>query len=287
VNLLKAGLLFADALGTVSPTYAREIQTKEFGFGLEGVVKRRAGSLRGILNGLDYALWDPATDGSIAKNYSAAEPSGKAACKADLQKTCGFPQDPGTPVLGIVTRLAEQKGLDLLSEICDRLLAKNVQLVMLGDGDAVYRTTFSNVAKRHPKNASVNIGFLSAEAHKIYAGSDFFLMPSYFEPCGLGQLISLKYGTVPVVRETGGLADTIVDADADAERGNGFSFGDHSPESFLRTIERALKAFADPKRLRRLRATGMRADFSWKKSASDYESFYREIRPLPAMGAAA
>lgn len=277
VNLLKAGLLYADAISTVSPTYAKEIQTQQFGYGLEGVIRKRADRLAGILNGLDYDLWDPAKDAKIAAMYSPDSPAGKTACKADLQKLCGFPVDPDVPLFGIVTRLAEQKGLDILSEICDKLLSKNVQFAMLGDGDPVYKTTFRNVQLRHPKKASVHIGFNAIEAHKIYAGADFFLMPSYFEPCGLGQLISLKYGTLPIVRRTGGLADTIIDAGDDAARGNGFVFAEHSPEKFLKAIERALAVYADKPQLEALKSHAMREDFSWGKSAKAYVELYERM----------
>lgn len=284
VCLLKAGILFADGVSTVSPTYAREILTKEFGAGLEGVIQRRADALRGILNGLDYGVWDPAKDKTLAERYSVKDPAGKAACKAALQKECGLPADPKVPLFGMVTRLVDQKGLDILSEAIDRILALGAQFVLLGEGEPVYKTTFANVAKRNPKQASVHLGFDAAESHRIYAGSDFFLMPSYFEPCGLGQLISLKYGTLPVVRRTGGLADTIVDADQDAANGNGFSFKDRSPEKLLDACERALRAFREPARLEALRARAMAADFSWGRSADEYLGFFEALRARRAAG---
>lgn len=280
INLLKGGIVFADAVSTVSPTYAKEITTREYGFGLEGVLKQKKGGVRGILNGLDYGVWDPARDKSIKKKYSPEDPEGKVACKADLQKGSGLTVDPETPVFGIVTRFAEQKGLDILSEAVDALLERNAQFVMLGDGDPAYKTTFSNVGRRHAGKgkASINVGFRSAEARKIYAGSDFFLMPSFFEPCGLGQLISLKYGTLPVVRHTGGLADTIVDADADPKNGNGFVFHDHAPERLLEAIDRALKVYADKKRLAALKKRALKADFSWTRSAKAYRDLYKELK---------
>ncbi len=282
INLLKGGIVFADAVSTVSPTYAKEILTRDYGFGLEGVLKKRPRPVRGILNGINYDLWDPAIDKAIKKKYSPEEPEGKAACKADLQKRCGLTVDPDVPVFGIVTRLAEQKGLDILSEVCDSLLARGAQFVMLGDGDPAYKTTFTNVEKRHAGKgvASINIGFSSADAHKIYAGADFFMMPSFFEPCGLGQLISLKYGTLPVVRRTGGLADTIVDADADPKNGNGFVFHDQIPEHFLESIDRAIKAYGDKKRMAALRKHAMKADFSWTKSAKAYRQLYRSLKEV-------
>jgi len=277
INLLKAGILFADAVNTVSPHYAREIQTEEYGCGLEGVVKKRARRLRGILNGIDTAFWNPQKDKNIKKRYSSRQPSGKEACKADLQKSRGWKADPAVPVFGIVSRLAEQKGVDLLVEIAGTFLSQKAQLVLLGDGDKVFESAFKDIAKRHPKRAAVHVGFNAAEAHRIYAGSDFFLMPSAFEPCGLGQLISLRYGTLPVVRRTGGLADTITDVGADPKRGNGFTFEGHNAREFLRAIGRAQMLFGDKKRFQELRVRAMKADFSWEKSAAEYRKFYKEI----------
>ena len=277
ISLLKAGLLFSDGINTVSPMYAEEIKTKVYGFGLEGVIRERQDRLRGILNGIDTALWDPARDRWIKEIFSAKEPDGKRFCKEDLQKLCGFEVNPDIPVFGMVTRLAEQKGLELLSEIAERFLSKPVQFVLVGDGDDVYQTMLKNIRARHPGNTAVFLGFHTAEAHQIYAGADFFLMPSFFEPCGLGQLISLRYGTVPVVRRTGGLADTIPDADENPKTGNGFVFDGHSPEAFLKAIERGLLAFQDKKRFTGIQKIGMKADFSWHKSALEYKKFYREI----------
>ncbi len=276
-NLLKAGILYADAIGTVSPTYAREMQTKEFGFALEGVVKKRCHHLTGILNGIDTEIWDPEKDKLIKKRYSAATLQGKAVNKAELQRASGFDIDPDVPVFGMVTRLAEQKGLEMFAEIADEFLSRKVQFVILGEGDGQYHTTFKNIEARHKKNACVHLGFKSKEAHQIYAGCDFFLMPSLFEPCGLGQLISLKYGTVPIVRRTGGLADTIVDCDADPKNGNGFSFSGRFSGSFFQAIERALKVYKDKKRFSKLQKTGMKADFSWCHSAKEYLKLYKEI----------
>lgn len=277
VNLLKGGLLFADRINTVSPTYAQEIQTPEYGFGLDGVVRGRADVLSGILNGIDTALWNPATDASLKARYSKEDLSGKAECKAELQRRSGFEVRPDLPLFGIVSRLAEQKGLDMLAEIADKLLEKETQFVMLGEGDPAYHTTFRNVAARHPKNARVRLGFDSAEARAIYAGADFFLMPSYFEPCGLGQFISFRYGTLPIVRATGGLADTVKDADEDAKNGNGFVFQPPNGDAFFKAIERALGAFKDPKRMQNLSRRVMGLDFSWKRSAEDYKKLYERV----------
>jgi len=277
IDLLKAGLLFADAVTTVSPTYAQEIQTRQFGFGLEGVVKKREKDLHGILNGLDTTLWDPSADRRIPAVYSASDLSGKRACKAVLQTLGGFPLDPEVPVFAMVTRLAEQKGLDILSEAADKFLSKNVQFVLLGEGDRVYHTTFRNIGKRHPKKSHIILGFDSVKAHAIYAGADFFLMPSYFEPCGLGQMISMRYGTLPIVRNVGGLADTVKDLDASPESGNGFVFDEQSPERLLATIERALKFYEDKKKLDTARKRAMKQDFSWDKSAKKYLTLYESL----------
>ena len=276
INFLKAGLLFADRLTTVSPTYAQEIKTKEFGFGLEGVVKKREKKLRGILNGIDQELWNPVKDTRLAKNYSATTLEGKKACKEALQKHCGFEISASIPLYGMVTRLAEQKGLDLVSEIADTLLEKPAQLVVLGDGEPVYRTAFRNIAARHPKNAAAFLNFDAMKAHTIYAGADFFLMPSYFEPCGLGQMISMRYGALPIVRRVGGLADTVLDADLHPEKGNGFVFVEPTPEKLMGAVQRSLKAFKEKSRLSTLRRTAMRADFTWDKSAEEYVKLYRE-----------
>jgi starch synthase len=277
INLLKAGLLFADFLTTVSPTYAEEIKTKEFGFGLEGVVKKREKNLRGILNGIDQEIWNPAKDPRIAKMYGVTSIEGKKICKQALQKKCGFEVNVDIPLFGMVTRLAEQKGLDLVAEICDALVTKPAQFVILGDGEAVYHTTFRNIAARHPKNAAAFLRFDADQAHAIYAGADFFLMPSYFEPCGLGQMIGMRYGTLPVVRRVGGLADTVIDADLHPEKGNGFVFVERTPEKLLSVIKRALKAFKDKPRMQAFRKTAMKSDFSWSKSAEKYAQLYRKI----------
>ena len=276
INLLKAGIIFADRLNTVSPTYAEEAETKEYGFGLEGVVKNRRAVFKGILNGIDTLLWNPVTDRHIAKRFSASNPSGKAGCKAVLQKTYGLKPDPEVPVFSFVSRLAEQKGVDILAEAADELLSKKIQLVILGEGDAVYHTRFKNIGARHPGNSKVILGFDPHRAHEIYAGADFFLMPSLFEPCGLGQLISFRYGTLPVARATGGLMDTVVDYGADSRRGNGFVFQDRSAAALLKAVDRARAAYEDRQLMRRLRARAMKLDFSWAKSAAEYLEFYEE-----------
>jgi starch synthase len=277
INLLKAGLLFADALSTVSPGHAKEIQTKEYGFGLEGVIHKRRLGLRGILNGIDTDFWDPKTDPRIPKNYGPKNFKGKSSCKAALQKKCGLSVDPQTALFGMVSRLAQQKGLDLLAQIAGDFLAKNVQLVLLGSGDKSYEGLFRGLGRKHPKNTSVHLGFDAQNAHAIYAGADFFLMPSAFEPCGLGQMIALRYGAIPVVRKTGGLADTILDVDEHPKSGNGFVFEDHHAGHFLKAIERALKFFGDRKAFLALQKHALAQDFSWERSAHEYKKFYRDV----------
>ena len=277
INLLKGGLLHADALTTVSRTYAREIQTRQFGFGLEGVVKKRAKDLHGILNGIDTGLWDPAHDKRIPAPYSALDLSGKKKCKADLQKLCGFERDPDVPLFAMVTRLAEQKGIDIFSEAADKFLSQNVQFVFLGEGDKVYHTAFRNIGKRHPKKSRMFLGFDALKAHEIYAGADFFLMPSYFEPCGLGQMISMRYGTLPIVRKVGGLADTVTDLDASPEKGNGFVFDEQDPGRLLAAIGRALKHFPGKKKLEVVQKRAMRQDLSWDASAKKYLKLYEDL----------
>jgi starch synthase len=204
INPLKAGLVFSDALTTVSPQYAREIQSPQFGEGLDGVLRDRSVALAGILNGIDYTQWNPGTDAIIASNYSADDMSGKAACRRDLLQGVGLPDDPTKPIIGMVSRLSSQKGFDLVAQALEPMLAMGFQLVLLGTGDQYYQRLFEDLGRRFPHAVSVNLGVFNDDlAHRIYAGSDFFLMPSRYEPCGLGQMIALAYGTVPVVRATG------------------------------------------------------------------------------------
>jgi starch synthase len=280
INYLKGGIVCADAITTVSPTYAREIQTPEFGHGLDGVLVARRHALTGILNGVDYGEWSPESDDHIAAHYSADDPGGKAACKADLQKTVGLPVEAKVPVIGIVSRLADQKGFDLLAAIAPQLLRRRVQVVVLGSGDARYQDLFQDLARRFKKRMSVAIAFNNGLAHKIEAGSDMFLMPSRYEPCGLNQIYSLRYGTIPIVRATGGLADTITDFDAASGAGNGFTFVDYTPAALLACIERALKAYRARTAWPGLMRNAMREDFSWDRSAEAYADLYGRLKHL-------
>jgi starch synthase len=282
LNFLKAGIVFADSLGTVSPRYAQEIQTPEYGCGLETVLAYYKDKLVGIVNGIDPAVWDPATDPQLARQYDVASVAqGKAACKAVLQRRLGLPIQAATPVLGMVARLVEQKGLDLFQGAIGAVLADDVQLVVLGTGDPVYHQFLARLQGWSPAKVAVVFAFDEVLAHQIEAGSDIYLMPSRFEPAGLNQLYSLKYGTVPVVRETGGLADTVTDCTPEtlaAGTATGFLFQDYTPAAFRQAIARALRLYREqPAQWRRLQQAGMAQDWSWGKSAAAYEQLYQRL----------
>jgi starch synthase len=272
VNLLKGGIVFADFINTVSPTYAKEIQTKELGFGLDGLLRQRKDVVSGILNGLDYLVWDPNADKFILQNYSQRSLEDKVLNKEELQKKCGLPPtDKNIPVFGVVSRLAEQKGLDILAEGLDELCKMDLQLVILGTGDLKYHQILKECAEKYPKKISLNLKFDDRLAHKIYAGSDIFLMPSKYEPCGLGQLISLRYGTIPLVYKTGGLADTI-------NQQNGFVFENYTKTDLLKSVKKALLIFKDKNKWRRLVNNAMECNFSWKASANKYVQLYAQAK---------
>jgi len=280
VNVLKGGLIFADVLNTVSETYAREIQTEPYGAGLDGVLRDRRDDLFGILNGVDYGSWDPSADPLIAATYSPDDLSGKRACKQQLQRAFRLPQED-VPLIGMVTRLADQKGLDLVIEVIDEILRTGAQLVVLGTGEPKYHDLLKGLATRHPQQVGVELGFDNPLAHQIEAGADMFLMPSRYEPSGLNQLYSLRYGTIPIVRRTGGLADSIVDLTPKTLVGgtaNGFVFQEHTGRALLEALQRALVTFKDRATWRRLQQTGMRADFSWARSARKYLELYERAR---------
>lgn len=278
IDFLKAGLVFADAITTVSPTYAREIRTPEFGEGLDGVLRARSADVSGILNGIDAAAWDPATDPALPAHYDRAHPTGKARCKAALQAELGIAVAPGPALLGVVSRLAEQKGIDVLFGAAAVLLARHdVQLVVLGNGAPRYEAALLDLAARFAGRVAVHIGFDEGLAHRIEAGADLFLMPSRYEPCGLNQLYSLRYGTVPVVSATGGLADTVVDYDPTTGEGTGFTFRPCAEGPLLDAVERALAIRRDPAAWARLVAAGMAQDFSWDRSARAYRDLYARL----------
>ena len=278
VNLLKGGLVYSDAINTVSRGYARDIQTQEFGFGLDGLLRHRSAVLSGILNGVDYTQWDPATDKFLAANYSPDDLSGKRKCKKDLLKEFGLPADDGErPLIGIVSRLSAQKGADVIAHAVQELMAENLAMIVLGSGDAVYEDLFRKLAERYPLKIAARIAYDNALAHKIEAGADVFLMPSRYEPCGLNQIYSLKYGTVPVVRATGGLDDTVEQFDRVTGQGTGFKFSDYSPKAMMEAIRAALEIYRHPKLWRKLMVNGMQKDFSWGSSAAQYVRLYEQV----------
>ncbi|MCM8781811.1 MAG: glycogen synthase GlgA [Candidatus Omnitrophica bacterium] len=277
VNVLKGGILFSDLVNTVSPTYAKEIQTKEFGYGLEGVLQKRSGDLYGILNGVDYNVWDPAIDKYIVKNDTVDSIEKKNVNKEDLQKVGGLKVDKKIPLLGLISRLADQKGLDLVSEIISDIFKLNAQFILLGTGDNKYHVLFEKIAKRYLKKASINLRFDEILAQKIYAGCDLFLMPSRFEPCGLGQMICLKYGAIPIVRSTGGLKDTIYDFDEVTKTGNGFVFSEYSSNELLGAIKKAIRIYKDKEVWQALVKRAMGYDFSWESSAKKYLELYKKV----------
>jgi starch synthase len=292
VSLMKGGLVYADQVHTVSETYAREIQTAEHGCGFEGLFRYLAaqGRLRGIVNGLDHAAFNPATDPYLAANYSRENPGPKAECKAALQAECGFAVDPAIPVIGIVTRLVEQKGLDLIRNCADELLSLPIQLVVLGVGNPAYEGLFRTLARNHPDKVHARIAFHIRFAQHIYSGADLFLMPSRFEPCGLGQLIALRYGTIPVVRATGGLADTVEDFQPSARglgRGNGFVFTEYNSSAMVGAVRRAVETFQDQRRWSALVTRAMKTEFAWQKPAKEYAAMYRAALSPIELGQAA
>ncbi|RMF88663.1 MAG: glycogen synthase GlgA [Planctomycetota bacterium] len=283
LNLLKTGFVFADAITTVSPRYAQEIQTPEFGYGLEGILRERRDDLFGILNGVDYEIWNPDVDKLIAVNYGPENVRwGKPQCKRALQEAVGLPCHERVPLIGMIGRLAEQKGFDLVADLLETHIdAFEAQWVILGAGDPGLQDRFRGLAERHPDRVAVRVERSEQMAHQIIAGSDMFLMPSRFEPCGLTQMYSLKYGTVPIVHETGGLADTITDtneATLSAGSANGFVF--HVPEVYAmnEALHRAIEAYHNPEVWDRIVAVGMRQDWSWDRSARQYEELYERTR---------
>ena len=278
VNFMKGALTYADFITTVSRKYSQEIQTVEYGFGLEGVLRSRNPNIAGILNGVDYEEWNPATDRYIAANYSAQSLEGKQKCRCDLLRRFSLDPDSTAPVIGIVSRFAAQKGFDLIALSADRLAHEDVTVCVLGSGDKDFEDLFRRLVRQYPKRFAVKVGYDNEMAHRIEAGSDLFLMPSRYEPCGLNQVYSLKYGTVPVVRATGGLDDTIESYDARTGKGTGFKFHEYTPEALLASMQAALQLFANPKEWRKLMLNGMARDFSWTVAAREYLKIYDKVR---------
>jgi len=279
VNFLKGALTFADFVTTVSKRYSQEIQTAEYGFGLEGVLRGRSNTVTGILNGVDYDEWSPEVDKYIVARYSAEDLSGKTACKADLLAAYGLGKaDPKLPVIGIVSRFAAQKGFDLIAQVADRIARLPLNIVVLGSGDKEYEDLFKRLAQQHPAKFAVKVAYDDALAHKIEAGADIFLMPSRYEPCGLNQIYSLRYGTVPVVRATGGLDDTIEPWDPASGKGTGFKFSEYTGEALYLSLTEALEAFKNQKSWQKLMRNGMARDFSWTASAREYVRVYERAK---------
>jgi starch synthase len=286
LSLLKAGIAYADAVTTVSDKYAQEIQTPEFGYGMEGMLLSRGQNLTGILNGVDYGEWNPETDKWIAANYSALDLTGKKTCKEDLIRRVGLPEERNKgPVFGMITRMVEQKGLDLVIPIVQDIIAHGGSLVVLGTGDPKIEADYKALQEQHPEHVAVQIRFDEPMAHRIEAGADFFLMPSRFEPCGLNQMFSLRYGTVPIVRATGGLDDSVKEYIAKSGRGNGIKFADPEPEALLRAIVKGLDIYGRERRWDRIRTNAMTSDFSWTTRARKYITLYGKlIRAKKAQG---
>jgi starch synthase len=278
-NYLKGGIVYSDAITTVSRKYAEEIKTPEFGNGLDSVLRSRGADLHGILNGVDYTLWSPETDHNIAAHYTPKKLAGKLECRRDLLHAFGASNiSDATPVLGIVSRFATQKGFDLIAQIANRLLNEDVFLVALGTGEPYYEGLFRSLHEQYQGRISVRVGYDDALAHKVEAGSDIFLMPSRYEPCGLNQIYSLKYGTVPVVHATGGLDDTVEEWNGEAKSGTGFKFHDQNADSFLAAVHRATDLFRDDKSAwTTLMRNGMGKDYSWKEPARQYAALYEEV----------
>ncbi|MFZ3266498.1 MAG: glycogen synthase GlgA [Terriglobales bacterium] len=288
VNFLKGALVYSDYVTTVSKKYSQEIQTTEYGFGLEGVLRNRAATVTGILNGVDYDEWSPQNDKFIGAKYSPQDLSGKVKCKQDLLNAYGVVKaDPNVPVIGIVSRFAAQKGFDLIAQIMDRLAREEMIMVVLGTGDKPYEDMFVRLNKQFPNKIAIKVAYDNAIAHKIEAGADMFLMPSRYEPCGLNQIYSLKYGTVPIVRATGGLDDTIEPFDARTGKGTGFKFTEYTGEALLVTVKQALLAYRDQSSWQTLMRNGMARDFSWGASAREYGKVYERVRQARAAALAA
>ncbi|MEZ5293394.1 MAG: glycogen synthase GlgA [Vicinamibacterales bacterium] len=280
LSFLKAGVNFSDAFTTVSPTYAEEIQRPEYGFGFDGVIRARAAALTGILNGIDVDAWDPARDPYLPEPFSAAAPAGKVAAKRAALEAFGLPAGSDAlarPLIGLVSRLVDQKGFDLVAQVAERLVDRGPAFLVLGTGDGRYEHLWRMLAARRPETVGVHIGFDERLAHLVEGGADMFLMPSRYEPCGLNQMYSQRYGTVPVVRATGGLVDSVTPWNATTKRGTGFLFSDYSGQAMLDAVDEAVRTFASPADWRRLQRNGMKVDFSWDRSARAYVKVYKGV----------
>ena len=281
INLLKGGVVFANLATTVSPCYAKELLTAEYGCGLEGVFQAKGSALTGVLNGVDYSEWNTTTNPQLAAPFSADAPQGKVHNKAALQRELGLAEAPDFPLFGNISRFAEQKGIDILLGALEQQLSSEemFQFAGLGSGDTLLEQAMSALAKRHPGRVAVRIGYDTALAHRIEAGCDFFIMPSRFEPCGLNQLYSLRYGAIPIVRETGGLKDSIIDLSQGDDMATGIKFEQPNADALGQALGQAFTLYSDPPRLAKVRDNGMRADFSWFRTTNEYDRLYNTIRP--------
>ncbi len=277
LNFMKAGLLGSDRVNTVSPTYAREILSPEFGCGLEGVLGSLPNPVVGIVNGVDTEVWNPETDPTLPKTYSSKSIAGKESCKKDLLKEVGLTYDKEVPLFVMISRLVDQKGIPVIGEAMERMMSLPMQFVLLGSGQEIYHNWLKDWNRKWPEHFKAIIGYNSDLSHRMEAGADFFLMPSQFEPCGLNQLYSLRYGTIPIVNQTGGLQDTVDDYRQNPKTGTGLRMSQYTPESFLECIRDAISLFHDKKKLRGIRQNGMRHDVTWTRTASQYLELYREL----------
>lgn len=275
LNCLKGGIAFADVITTVSPRYAREITTEEFGHGLDGLLRKRQARLFGILNGVDYEEWNTTHNPFLKHPYSVSRMAGKKANKLDLQGELGLPPNSSLPLFGTITRLADQKGMDIELGALEEMLSADIQFVLLGSGAPTYERAFQNLAIRHPAKVAVRIGYDQGLSHRIEAGCDFFLMPSRFEPCGLNQMYGLRYGTIPIVRTTGGLDDSVVDATQGLNRADGIKFAEYSAPALAKAMRKALAIYSHPNLLQRYRRNAMKADFSWEHTVAEYMKVYQ------------
>ena len=274
VNFMKAGIAFADIVTTVSPRYAREITTEEYGCALDGFLRQHQNKLVGILNGVDYDEWNPQTDKHLFKNYSTARIAGKKICKAELQRQLALPVAEKIPLFGTISRLADQKGVDIQLAALEEMLRTDIQFCLLGSGAPEFENGYRDLARRHPGKVAVTVGYSETLSHRIEAGCDFFLMPSRFEPCGLNQMYSLRYGTIPIVRATGGLDDSVIDFSESEKNANGIKFYEYSARALAKAIRKALAIYDSPELLKQFRRNGMKADFSWKTIVNQYLKAY-------------
>jgi starch synthase len=280
MSCLKTGLMYSDVITTVSPRYAREITTEESGCGLDGVLRQRNSNLVGILNGVDYEDWNPSTDPFLKHHYSAHDLRGKTATKLALQKEFGLPLNAGIPLFGSVGRLAEQKGVDVMLPALEQVLSANMQFVLVGNGAPYFEKACRDLARQFPSKVGVRIGFDEGLSHRIEAGADFFLMPSRFEPCGLNQMYGLRYGTIPIVRTTGGLDDTVIDVREDAQKADGIKFNEYSASALAKAITKGLVLYEQADLLKHFRRNAMAVDFSWDRTVAEYIKIYQKVMPV-------